>query len=49
MKHQSSRQARDRIRTTQEFATRIAAHMRPQVRASAKVISVRPQAGQVNA
>ena len=49
MKHQSSRQARDRIRKTQEFATRIAAHMRPQVRASAKVISVRPQAGKVKA
>lgn len=27
MKHQSSRQARDRIRTTQEFATRIAGRM----------------------
>ena len=49
MKHQSSRQARDRIRTTQEFATRIAAHTRPHVRESAKVISVRPQAGKVKA
>lgn len=49
MKHQTSRQARDRMRRTQELATRTAAHTRPRVNESAKVIGVRPQARQAQA
>lgn len=44
MKRQTSRQARDKLRTTQEMTTRIAAHTRPRVNPYAKVISVMQEA-----
>ena len=49
MKHQTSRQARDRMRRTQELATQYAQKGALRVNASAKMIGVRPQVRQVKA